>query len=138
MITVGSVVVKIAGRDAGKAGVVVKREGSRILIDGEVRRREVSLDHVEPLSDVVELAEGASTADVRTAMEAIGFEFPEERKDKREHKPGPRPRKQRGTKPDASKKKTSKKPAKAEKAPKSESKKVEKSAKTDKASDDSK
>lgn len=97
MITVGSLVVKLAGRDAGCTGIVVKREGARVLLDGEVRRREVSIEHVEPLDDAVDVKEGASSADVRTVMEGAGFEFPEERKDKREHKPAPRPRKQRSS-----------------------------------------
>lgn len=119
MISVGRVVVKIAGRDAGQAGVIVKRDGERVLIDGEVRRREVSIEHIEALADTVEIAEGASTADVRKAMEAIGYEFPEERANKREHKVAPRPRQLRAADrkaaPKAAKPKKAK--AKSEKAP---------------------
>lgn len=125
MIEVGRVVVKIAGRDAGKTGVIIAVNGNRILVDGEVRRREVAIGHVEPTARTVEIAENASTDAVRKVLEPLGIVFPEP--GKREHKAGPKPVKQRkSTKKAAAKpKKTKKAPAKkaaAKKASKSDEK----------------
>lgn len=93
MIEVGRVVVKIAGRDAGRTGVVIAVNGGRVLVDGQVRRREVSINHVEPTAQTVDVAENASFEAVRKALEPLGIEFTAP--GAREHKPAPKPVKQR-------------------------------------------
>jgi len=65
MIGIGTVVMKIAGRDAGRIGVVIGIKDGFVLIDGEVRRREVSVNHIEPAGQSVSVSEGASTEAVR-------------------------------------------------------------------------
>ena len=120
MISIGSVVMKIAGRDAGRLGVVIDLKDGKALIDGQVRRREVSIAHVEPVNRTVDVSKNASTETVREALVAIGVEFPEPFANKRERVGGPKPVKQR-----ASDKKPSKPAAKARKkapAKKSEAK----------------
>ncbi|MFT4308240.1 MAG: KOW motif-containing protein [Candidatus Woesearchaeota archaeon] len=97
MISVGSVVMKIAGRDAGRIGVVLDVKDGRVLIDGQVRRREVSSAHVEPVNRTVEVSKGASTETVREALKAIGVEFPEPFANKRERVGGPKPVKKRAS-----------------------------------------
>lgn len=91
MITIGSVVMKIAGRDAGRIGVVIGMKEGAVLIDGEVRRREVSMSHIEPVGQNVSVSEGASTEAVRDALKGLGLEFPEPFANKRPRVGGPKP-----------------------------------------------
>jgi hypothetical protein len=91
MITIGSVVMKIAGRDAGRIGVVIGTKEGFVLIDGEVRRREVSVNHIEPVGQNVPVSEGASTEAVRDALKGLGLEFPEPFANKRPRVGGPKP-----------------------------------------------
>jgi len=84
MITVGTVCMKIAGRDSGNVGVVVSVEGDRVLLDGFVRRRLCSLRHVEPLGKTVKVKAHASSVDVQKALESLGYTFPVVRTQKRE------------------------------------------------------
>ncbi len=52
MTEVGTVCLKIAGRDAGmKAVVVEKLDKEFVLIDGQVRRRKCNIKHLEPLTE---------------------------------------------------------------------------------------
>lgn len=61
----GRVVVKIAGRDAGRKGVVVEQLDSiHVLVDGDLRRRKVNVRHLEPLPEVMEMEPGAAHEDV--------------------------------------------------------------------------
>ncbi len=62
---VGRVCVKIAGRDAGKTCIIVEQINEKIvLVDGGTRRRKVNVNHLEPLDQTIELAEGASHDEV--------------------------------------------------------------------------
>jgi ribosomal protein L14E/L6E/L27E len=141
MIGIGTVVMKIAGRDAGRIGVVIGIKDGFVLIDGEVRRREVSVNHIEPAGQSVSVSEGASTEAVRDALKGLGLEFPEPFANKRPRVGGPKPVKLRAAdrravekpKKAVSKKTVKKAPAKsASKAQKSKSDpKSEKRAVTD-------
>lgn len=130
MLTVGRICVKIAGRDAGKKCVIVdvNEKKHRILIDGATRRREVNPLHLEPLKLTVEIAKGASSAEVKKALEPLGIEVVETKPKTAAEKPK-RTRKQKA-KPEPKKKKAAKKETKKEEKktekPKEE-KKVEKS-----------
>jgi len=51
---IGRVCMKIAGRDAGKIGVIVDTlENGFVLIDGAVRRRKCNVMHLEFLDEDV-------------------------------------------------------------------------------------
>lgn len=74
MIDVGRVCVKIAGRDAGKKCVVVDiLDENFVLIDGETRRRKCNILHLEPLEKTIDIAKGASHAEIAQAFEALGY-----------------------------------------------------------------
>ncbi|MAG08197.1 50S ribosomal protein L14e, partial [Candidatus Woesearchaeota archaeon] len=46
---IGRLVVKTAGRDAGKKALIVDSlDKSHVLIDGETRRRKCNIAHLEP------------------------------------------------------------------------------------------
>jgi len=69
MLEVGKVCMKIAGRDAGKVGVVIDiLDDTYVLLDGEVRRRKCNILHLEPLEKSVSLKKNASHADVLKAL----------------------------------------------------------------------
>lgn len=74
MIEVGRLCVKLAGRDAGRTCVVIDVVDERtVLIDGDVRRRNCNLTHLEPLAGKVDLKKGASHADVVKAFEKLNL-----------------------------------------------------------------
>ena len=74
MIEVGRLVMKIAGRDAGKKGIILDIIDDKfVLIDGETRRRKVNIFHVEPLGQVVKIGKNASHDDVAKAMDELGM-----------------------------------------------------------------
>ncbi len=76
MFSVGRVVVKIAGRDARKIGVIVKvLDNNHVLIDGQVRRRKCNLKHLEPLDKEVKIKENAPSEEVYNALKKIGVEI---------------------------------------------------------------
>ncbi len=67
---IGRVVVKLAGREAGKFGVIVDQvNDSFVVIDGNLKRRKCNLNHLEVLDQILDIKKGASTKEVQEAME---------------------------------------------------------------------
>jgi len=123
LFEVGRLVVKIAGRDAGKTAIVVDNlDETFVLIDGQTRRRKCNTKHLEPLPQVIKIRKCASHEEVKAEFKKMGLEVldtkPKESKE--------RPRKQRKEKLEA--KKEEKKKAKEEEKEKPEEKKEEKSS----------
>jgi len=88
MFDVGKVVMKIAGRDAGKVGVIVDvLDETYVLIDGDVRRRKVNIAHIEPMANSVKVKKGASHDEV---AKALGLEAKKPRKLKKEKSARPK------------------------------------------------
>lgn len=77
MKEVGRICVKTAGRDAGKYCVILTDDDDRVLIDGQTRRREVNLKHLEPTTKKIDIDEEASSEDVQDAFDELGFESEE-------------------------------------------------------------
>ncbi len=78
MTEVGTVCLKIAGRDAGmKAVVVEKLDKEFVLIDGQVRRRKCNIKHLEPLTEKLDIKSKASHADVIKAFKKLNIEIKE-------------------------------------------------------------
>ncbi len=74
LFDVGRLVVKIAGRDAGKKAVVVEVfDNTYVLIDGATRRKKVNILHLEPLAEVLSLNSGASHDDVKKVFTELGI-----------------------------------------------------------------
>jgi len=70
---IGRVCMKIAGRDAGKIGVIIDTlENGFVLIDGAVRRRKCNVMHLEFLNEEVKIKKGASHAEVVKALAKFG------------------------------------------------------------------
>jgi len=129
MFDIGRVCVKIAGRDAGKSCVIIKKlEDPFVMIDGETRRRKCNLKHLEPLEKTLDVNEDASHKEIMTLFkEKLKIEI----KETKPKKAKPRPKKQHKKKQKAVKevkaKTALKKPTtkNAEVKPKAETKKPE-------------
>ena len=67
---IGRLCVKTTGREAGKYCVIVEIiDKNYLLIDGlQVRRRRVNYNHVEPLTETIEISKGASHKEVEDAI----------------------------------------------------------------------
>lgn len=89
MITLGRVCMKIAGRDAGKLGIVVEViDDNFVVLEGEVRRRKVNIRHIEPTKNFVEIKKGANK---KECLSALGIKE-EKTKSKEKKEKGPRPK----------------------------------------------
>ena len=73
-IGIGTLCIKLAGRDANKKCVILNIEGQKALIDGETRRRTVSLSHLVPIGKV-DLKKDASRADVVKAFAKLDMKL---------------------------------------------------------------
>ncbi len=81
--------MKIAGRDAGKKCVIIsEQKKERVLVDGETRRRECNVAHLEPLPTTVDIAAGASHQEVKDALAPLGISV----RESKPKKAAPRPR----------------------------------------------
>ena len=89
---IGTVCVKLAGRDAGKTCVVVDIiDDNHVLIDGETRRRKCNASHLEPLKKTINVAKGADTKAIADAFKKeLNIEIRTETKPKQA---APRPKK---------------------------------------------
>ena len=84
MIEVGRLIVKIAGRDAGKKGLIVEiLDDNYVTIDGQVRRRKCNIIHIEPLNKVLKIKDKATHDEVVKVLKTEGLEVKEKKaKDK--------------------------------------------------------
>lgn len=91
MYEVGRLAIKTAGKDAGKTIVIVEKVNDGfVIIDGPIKRKRCNVKHLEPLGEVVKLAKGASTEDVKKVLSGKVKIL-----EKKSRKAGPRPKKQR-------------------------------------------
>jgi large subunit ribosomal protein L14e len=75
MFDVGRMCLKVAGREAGKYCVVVKRiDDNFVLVTGprsitQVKRRKCNITHLEPLKESIRISADASDEEVISAYE---------------------------------------------------------------------
>lgn len=85
---IGTVCVKLAGRDAGKRCVIVDiLDDSFVVIDGQTRRRKCNVLHLEPSKQKLDVSKGADFNAVKSAFESIGVEVTESKSKKVAAKP---------------------------------------------------
>ncbi len=87
MVKIGQVAIKTAGRDAGKACIVVEiLENNYVTIDGQTRRKKCNTEHLFFLNKETKLKKGASTEEAQKALKELGFETEtkSKKKDKKE------------------------------------------------------
>ncbi|MBY9019463.1 MAG: 50S ribosomal protein L14e [Candidatus Lokiarchaeota archaeon] len=73
---IGRVCVKTTGREAGKYCVVVDIiDKNYVLIDGlNVRRRRANYNHLEPISETIDIKKGASHNSIEEAIKKAKLE----------------------------------------------------------------
>jgi large subunit ribosomal protein L14e len=109
MFKIGTVCMKIAGRDAGNLCVIIgEPKDGRVLVDGGVRRKAYSMRHLEPTDKSVSVKANASHEEV---MRALGMEPRQKATGKQAA--GERPRTVRSQKKAVEKAPMEKKPVKA-------------------------
>jgi large subunit ribosomal protein L14e len=80
MIGIGRMCIKIAGRDAGKIGVIIDTlDDKTVLLDGQTRRRKCSINHIELMEKSIEIEKNASNPNVVSALKAVGVECEEKK-----------------------------------------------------------
>lgn len=85
MFKIGRVVVKIAGRDAGKKACIIDVINENyVLIDGETRRRKCNIKHLEPLNIVVKIKRNANHETVIKTLKEAGVDIKEKPKARKE------------------------------------------------------
>lgn len=77
---VGTICLKLAGRDAGRVCVVVGTEGDFVVIDGATRRRKCNPLHLEPVGKELKIRENAAHDIVVKELVAAGFSMVEKKK----------------------------------------------------------
>lgn len=88
MYEVGRLCVKIAGRDAGLRCVVIDVVDEKtVLIDGQTRRRNCNVKHLEPLKETIKLKKGASHSDVVAEFKKLNLEVVETKPKKATQRP---------------------------------------------------
>ncbi len=73
---IGRLCVKTLGREAGHHCVIVDIiDKNYLLIDGlKVKRRRVNYNHVEPITDTIEIKKGANHEEVEAAIKKAKLE----------------------------------------------------------------
>ena len=93
---IGNLCVKLTGKEAGRYCVIVDNSKENIItIDGNLKRRNCNISHLEITNKKLEIKKGDSTEKVREAMKKAGIKVTI-KKDK--PKKNERPRK-KSTKP---------------------------------------
>lgn len=94
---IGRVCMKIAGRDANKYCVVIKKiDATYVEIDGQTRRKKVNINHIEPINKILKIKENASSSEVAKALTDAGFSTEEKKKSSKQKTE--RPKKQKAKK----------------------------------------
>jgi large subunit ribosomal protein L14e len=71
---IGQLCIKLSGKEAGKQCVIVdKLDNNYVLIDGNLKRRNCNMTHLELLDQKLEIKKGDSTESIRKAMEKAGI-----------------------------------------------------------------
>lgn len=66
---IGRVCEKTSGKENGRKCVVVDLIDEKyVLIDGNVKRRRVNIQHLKPTDQIVKIKKGAKTAEVKAAL----------------------------------------------------------------------
>ena len=87
-IEIGRMVMKTAGRDAGKKAVIVDiLDDNYVLIDGETRRRKCNVLHLEPLKEVIKIKKGASHEEIKAEFKKLKLEVRETKPKEKKERP---------------------------------------------------
>jgi len=87
VMELGRLIMKIAGRDAKKKGLIIDViDDNYVLIDGQVRRRKCNIKHIEPLDKVLKINKNASHEEVKAELKKIDIEIVDTKKKEKKEK----------------------------------------------------
>ena len=85
MVEIGQLCVKLAGRDAGKECLIIKKlDNSFVMIDGATRRKKCNIKHLQLSTTIAKIKEDASHEEVIKALSLLGIIVKEKKKIKKE------------------------------------------------------
>jgi len=72
----GRICVKTMGREAGRHCVIVDIiDKNYLLVDGlKVKRRRVNFNHIEPLTDIIDIKKGANHEEIEAAIKKANLD----------------------------------------------------------------
>ncbi|MEK6934469.1 MAG: 50S ribosomal protein L14e [Nanoarchaeota archaeon] len=107
---VGRLIVKTAGRDSGKIGVIIDIiDKNHVLIDGQVRRKKCNIQHIEILDQKIKIKQKATTDNVIKELKELKIDA---------RKTKSKPKKERPIRQRKQKERTEEKPKKEKKVKK--------------------
>ncbi len=87
-LEVGRLIVKTAGRDAGKLGVIVEKINDHmVLIDGQVRRRKCNVAHLETLDQKIDIKPKTSTSEIQKELQLLKINTKETKPKEKKQRP---------------------------------------------------
>ena len=94
IFSIGRVVVKIAGRDAGKTGVITEIfDDNYVMVAGQLRNRKCNIKHLELTGEEVKLPKQPDETAIATALQSINIPVEVKQKKAPKQNPSIRPRK---------------------------------------------
>lgn len=74
-LEVGRLIVKTAGRDSGRIGVIIDiLDNKTVLIDGQVRRRKCNISHIETLDNKIEIKPKVTTDSIIKELKSLNID----------------------------------------------------------------
>ena len=112
MYEIGTICIKLAGRDAGREAVIVDiLDDNYVLIDGNVRRKKCNIMHLEPSSKKIKIKKNASHEEVKAEFEKLKLTVWETKPKKAAEKPKKQKREKKAAETTKESEKTVKKKA---------------------------
>lgn len=70
----GRLVVKTAGREAGKIAVIIEKINNNfVLVDGQVKRRACNISHLATLDKIINVTNSSTKAEIEKELEKLGY-----------------------------------------------------------------
>ena len=85
-LEIGQLVIKTAGRDAGKIGVIVDIEKNTVILDGQTRRKKCNIAHIVTLDKKIKIKPNASHDVIKKELKLLNIEIKEKQEKKKQEK----------------------------------------------------
>ncbi len=72
----GRLVIKLAGREAGKLAVIIERvDDNFVIIDGQVKKRKCNINHLATLDKKMKITKTITKQDLKKEFKNLGYEI---------------------------------------------------------------
>lgn len=87
-IEVGRLVVKLAGREAGKVAVVLEvLNSSFVILDGQVKKRKCNINHIATLNQKIKITKSATKEELKKEFKKLGYDLSIKKSKPKKEKP---------------------------------------------------